>query len=58
MTDQTPRFAANTSKRQTGAGELPDGEYSGKTYGAAADVVAEVREHLERLSAALREGKI
>jgi hypothetical protein len=54
---ETPRFAVNPPKQDDPSG-LPEQEYSAATYGAMADVVAEVREHLERAATELREGRI
>ncbi|MDN5915125.1 MAG: hypothetical protein L0I76_08475 [Pseudonocardia sp.] len=58
MGDKTDkRLNGKADNRQKSDG-LPDKEFSASTYGAAADAVAEVRAAVDRLGAAMREGRI
>lgn len=55
MSDHTtPRFEAGTGKQDNDGSELPEHEFSAGTYGALADAVAELRQHLENASAVLK----
>lgn len=60
MGDKTAkRLSGKADKHQAGnADGLPEKEFSASTYGAVADAVAEVRAAVDRLGAAMREGRI